>query len=180
VAYTIAKLELLIAEQANGKVLNTQNIWKNQTMSPALRSQLQIIAETVYSAITSPDKGFENISEWAKKELAWQRISQRELQLSTDLKSELISFGENAERKAIATSNAKIDVGFAAVSEVLTYKCSGWKILRQWGLDRQELTPKEDQLLLLASTLGKIPTDRQAAAILLIQNRLMEEGFVLS
>lgn len=179
VAYTIAKLELLIAQQANGKVLNTQNIWKNQTMSPALRSQLQIIAETVYSAITLPDKGFENISEWAKKELAWQRISQRELQLSTDLKSELISFGENAERKAIATSNAKIDVGFAAVSEVLNYKCSNWKILRQWGLDRQELTPKEDQLLLLASTFGKIPTDRQSVAILLIRNRLIGEGFVL-
>jgi len=179
VAYTIAKLELLISEQADGKVLNTLNIWKNQTMSAALRSQLQIIAAEVYSAITSPDKGFENISEWAKKELAWQRIGQREVLLSTDVMSELISFGENADRKAIAASNAKIDVGFAAVSEVLNYKCSGWRILRQWGLDRHELTPKEDQLLLLAATHGKIPTDRQAAAILLIRNRLVDEGFVL-
>jgi hypothetical protein len=180
VAYTIAKLDRSIAEQAIGQALNTQDIWKNQTMSPALRSQLQIIAAAVYSAITSPDKGFENISEWAKKELAWQRVCQREVRLTPDLKSELISFGENAERKAIATSSAKIDVGFAAVSEVLTYKCSAWKILRQWGLNHQELTPKEDQLLLLASTLGRIPTDRQAAAILLIRNRLMEDGFILS
>ena len=66
------------------------------------------------------------------------------------------------------------------MSEVLAYKYDSWKSLRQWGLDSHELTPKEDQLLLLASTLGKIPTDRQAAAILLIRDRLVEEGFVLS
>lgn len=177
VAYTIAKLVQLIDLLASGKVLNTQGIWKNQGISEALKAQLQTIAEDVYSAITSPDKGFENISEWAKKELAWQRITQRDIPLNPELIAEFISFDENAERKAIATSNAKIDVGFAAVSEVLAYKYNNWKALRQWGLSHHELTPKDDQLLLLAGTLGKIPSDRQAAAILRIRRRLEEEGF---
>lgn len=179
VAYTIAKLGQLIELQAKGKVLNTQGIWKSQGVSEALKGQLKTVAEDVYSAITSPDKGFENISEWAKKELAWQRVSQRTITLSPELIAELTSFDENAARRADAAFNAKIDVGFAAVAKVLDYKCKNWKVMRQWGLSRNELTPKEDQLLLFAATLGKIPSDRQAAAILQIRHRLEEEGFSL-
>lgn len=179
VAYTIAKLAQMVETAANGKQLNTQGIWKTQVVSHALKTQLQQIAEGVYSAITSPDKGFENISEWAKRELAWQRIAEKDIPLSPDLVAEFVSSDESTERKALATQNAKFDVGFAAVAEALAYKCSNWKAIRAWGLSRHELTPKEDQLLLLAATLGKVPSDRQAVAMLAIRRRLEEEGFSL-
>ena len=180
VAYSIAKLELLIAEQATDKVLNTQLVWKNQVMSSALRAQLQLIASAVYAELTSPDQGFENVSEWSKKELAWQRISARKIELNHDFDAELISSNENADRKDAATTNAKIDIGIVAISEVLAFKHSNWKILREWGLGRKEFTPKEDLLLILASTFGKIPNDRQAAAMLLIRDRCIEGGFSLN
>jgi hypothetical protein len=50
-------------------------------------------------------------------------------------------------------------------------------MLREWGIQRNELTAKEDQLLLFAATTGRVPSERQAAAILQIRKRLEAEGF---
>jgi len=91
-----------------------------------------------------------------------------------------VARAEIEERKADAETKARIDVGIAAVTEVLNYKHSSWKRLRDWGLQRRELTPKEDQLLLFAATFGKVPSEKQAAAILQIRRKLEQEGFSLS
>jgi hypothetical protein len=179
VTYSIAKLVQIINEQGDGGALNTQAMWKSQAVSAALLDQLKQIAQVMYSVITSPEQGLENITEWCKKELAWQRAQQRRVDLLPQLAAELVSRSENAEREADAVSKARIDVGIAAVAEVLNYKPLNWKLLREWGLQRRELTPKEDQLLLFAATVGKIPSEKQAAAILQIRRRLEGEGFVL-
>ena len=180
VTYTIAKLVQVIDDQGGGKMLNTQSIWKNQSISPALTEQLKVIAKGMYEVITSPEQGLENITEWCKKELAWQRSVQKHISLHPPLQAELLSSDVAAERNAEAVAGAKIDVGIASITEVLSYKAANWKILRAWGLSRHELTPKEDQLLMFAATPGKIPTDKQAAAILLIRRRLVDEGFTLN
>lgn len=158
----------------------TQAIWKSQAVSAALLDQLKQIARSMYSVITSPEQGLENITEWCKKEIAWQRARQMRVELLPELAAELVSRSENEDREADAESKARIDVGLAAVAEVLNYKCPNWKRLREWGLQRRELTPKEDQLLLFAATVGRIPSERQASAILQIRKRLEHEGFVLS
>jgi hypothetical protein len=75
---------------------------------------------------------------------------------------------------------ARIDAGIAAITEVVSYKPSNWRKMREWGNGRRELTAKEDQLLLLAATAGKVPSEKQAAAILQIRRRLEAEGFGLT
>lgn len=178
VTYSIAKLAQIIVEQGNGMVLNTQSIWKNQSISKALTDQIKVIAQEMYEVITSPEQGLENITEWCKKMLAWQRAEQKYIQLNPALLSELTPFNENLDRKQEAVLTEKTLVGLEAVMHVLEYKCVNWKTLRQWGLDRRELTPKDDQLLLLAATSRWTPTDRQAVAILSIRQRLEGEGFI--
>lgn len=179
VTYSIAKLVQIIAEQGKGSVLNIQAVWKAQAVSPALMSQLKVVAKHMYSVITTPEQGLENVTEWCKKELAWQRARQQEVELLPSLSAELVPEAEIREREVDAVATARIDVGIAAVTEVLNFKPSSWRQLREWGSRRRELTPKEDQLLLLACTPGRIPTERQAAAILLIKGRLSREGFAL-
>ena len=132
----------------------------------------------MYSVITSPEQGLENITEWSKKELAWQRAQEKRVDLLPDLAAELVSPVGGRERASDARSDARIDVGVAAVTAVLVYKHSAWKRLRDWGLQRRELTPKEDQLLLFAATVGKVPSEKQAAAILHIRRKLEQEGYV--
>ncbi|MCW5623166.1 MAG: AIPR family protein [Burkholderiales bacterium] len=177
VTFTIAKLAQIIAEQGAGGALNVQSIWRTQTISSALSAQLKVVAPVMYSVLTSPEQGLENVTEWCKKELAWQRAQQQHVRLLPELAEELVSQSEELERKADALGAARIDAGIAAVTEVVNYKSSNWRAMREWGIRRNELTAKEDQLLLLAGTAGRIPSERQAAAILEIRKRLEAEGF---
>lgn len=177
VTYTIAKLAHVIADQGDGNALNIQSIWRTQTISPALSAQLTVIARVMYSVITSPEQGLENVTEWCKKELAWQRSQQQRVSLMPELAAELVSQAEQMELEADAVDTARIDAGIAAITEVVNYKPSNWRRMRDWGNSRQELTAKEDQLLLLAATAGRVPSEKQAAAILQIRRRLEAEGF---
>jgi hypothetical protein len=177
VTFTIAKLAQVIAEQGDGNALNLQSIWRTQTISPALSAQLKGIARVMYAVITSPEQGLENVTEWCKKELAWQRAQQQRVALMPELAAELVSQAEQLKREADAVDTARIDAGIAAITEVVNYKPSNWRKMREWGNSRRELTAKEDQLLLLAATAGKVPSEKQAAAILQIRRRLETEGF---
>jgi len=177
VTFTIAKLAQLIAEQGAGGALNVQSIWRTQSISPALSAQLKVVARAMYSVITSPEQGLENVTEWCKKELAWQRAQQQSVPLLAELAAELVSQAEELEREADAVDTARIDAGIAAITEVVNYKSSNWRTLREWGIKRNELTAKEDQLLLFAATAGRVPSERQATAILHIRKRLEAEGF---
>ena len=81
------------------------------------------------------------------------------------------------EREADAEDIARIDAGIAAITEVVNYKSSNWRRMREWGNSRRELTAREDQLLLLAATAGRVPSEKQALAILQIRRRLEAEGY---
>lgn len=179
VTFTIAKLAHLIDEEGAGGVLNIQPIWRTQTISEALSLQLKVIAREMYKVITSPEQGLQNVTEWCKKELAWQRAQQQRVCLLPEFAAELVSRDEEQKQKNDAIDIARIDVGIVAITEVVSYKSTSWRKMREWGIQRNELTPKEDQLLLLAATAGKVPSERQAAAILEIRRKLEGEGFSL-
>ncbi|MCO4090190.1 MAG: AIPR family protein [Limnohabitans sp.] len=177
ITFTIAKLIQVISEQGAGRVLNLQSIWRAQAISPALTEQLKVIAKNMYEVITSPEQGIENITEWCKKELAWQRAQQKQAQLLPALAAELVSQTEVQHRMEDAVVVARIDSDIAAITEVVNYKYSNWRKLRDWGIQCKELTPKEDQLLMLAGSSGRVPTSKQAVAILLIRKRLEQAGY---
>lgn len=177
ITFTVAKLVQIISEQGAGRVLNLQSIWRTQAISPALSAQLKVIAQVMYGVITSPEQGLENITEWCKKELAWQRAQQKQIQLQPALAAELVSQAEEQQRREDAVEVARIDSDIAAITEVVNYKFANWRKLREWGIQSKELTPREDQLLMLAASSGRVPTPRQAVAILQIRRRLEQVGF---
>lgn len=177
VTYSVAKLAQMLQRQAVGKAINHQLTWKQQSMSPALEAQLKVVARVMYEVITAPEQGRENVTEWCKMELAWQRAQERSIELLPDFAAELISADINANIKKDAIDVARIDRGIAAITAVVQCKRSHWRQIRQWGLENHHLTAKEDQLLLLAAT-GKVPSEKQAAVILDIRRKLQQEGLV--
>lgn len=179
VTYSIAKLVEIISEQAPGRTLDTPRIWKQQGISTALSEQLKLIARVMYDVITSPEQGLENVTEWAKKELAWQRAQAKHIKLLPEFEAELISQDKFLEIQANAVDLARIDHGIANISTVVATKPSTWRQMRQWGLENKLLTSKEEQLLLLAATPGKVPSERQAAAILSIHRKLKQDGLAI-
>jgi len=177
VTYSVAKLAQMLQRQAVGKAINHQLTWKQQSMSPALEAQLKVVARVMYEVITAPEQGRENVTEWCKMELAWQRAQEKSIELLPDFAAELISADINANIKKDAIDVARIDRGIAAITAVVQCKPSHWRQIRQWGLENHNLTAKEDQLLLLAAT-GKVPSEKQAAVILDIRRKLQQEGLV--
>jgi hypothetical protein len=175
VTYSLAKLVRMLELQAPGKAINHQLIWKQQSMSPALEAQLKLIAGAMYEVITSPEQGRENVTEWCKMELAWQRAQEKRIELLPAFSAELVSAETNADIRRDAIGVARIDRGIAAITTVVQCKPSRWRQIRKWGIDNRHLSAKEDQLLTLAAS-GKVPSDKQAAAILAIQRRLEHEG----
>jgi hypothetical protein len=176
VTYTVAKLVHMLEDQCPGYSLSCQTIWRHQALSAALAAQLRVIARTMYGVIASPEEGLENVTEWCKKELAWQRAQQQPIAISPDLRAELVSVDNLADAQKDAQDVERIDRGIAAVTTVLQVKPSTWKQIRQWGIQNNYLTVKEEQLLLFAATPGKVPSDRQATAILQIRKKLQQEG----
>ncbi len=176
VTFTIAKLVRMIADDAPGKSLDAPKIWKQQGISVAFREQLKLIARNMYQVITSPEEGIENVTEWAKKELAWQRAQSKRIELLPEFEAELILREQVDEIRNAAIEAARIDRGLSDIAAVVAIKPAVWREVRQWGLNNKLLTAKEEQLLLLAATPGKVPTERQAAAIRLIHRKLQQEG----
>jgi hypothetical protein len=176
VTYSIAKLCDMTANAPGGKALDYQAIWRQQGISPALSEQLRIVARAMYAVITAPEGGTENVTEWCKKNLAWDRARQAVVRLLPAFETELVSAEDVKQAIEDAAGDAAIDRGIAAVTRVLATRPSDWKQIRQWGLDRQLLTAKEEQLLLVATNPRRPPSDRQAAAILQIHRKLEREG----
>lgn len=176
VTYSIAKLVQMINEQAKGRAINFQMIWRQQAISTALTEQLRIVAKVMYSVITTPEQGSANITEWCKMELAWQRAQARHIEILPSFAEELVSSDLIEEIKKDSIDLARIDRGIASITTVLQRKPSLWRQIRQWGIDRHHLTAKEEQLLLFAATPGKVPSEKQAVAILLILRKLQQEG----
>ena len=142
-------------------------------------AQLKLIARVIYDVITTPEEGRENVTEWCKMELAWQRAQQKRIEILPELAAELISPEAIAEIRKDGIYVARIDRGITAITAVVQCKPSFWRRIRQWGIDNRHLTAKEEQLLLLAATPGKVPSEKQAAAMLQIRRRLEKEGLAV-
>ncbi len=177
VAYTVAKLANLIDKEAPGQALNIPGIWRQQVISEALEAQLLLIAEAMYDVIISPEAGIQNVGEWAKKELAWQRATAVEVPLLSSFAAELADKADEQSRLREGREGMKIVNALDETVAVMEYGFENWERLRIWANERAAISPKEDSILRVATNPLKIPSDRQSSAILQIKARLESEGF---
>lgn len=179
VTYSVAKLVDMVegTESARRKRrIDLDVIWRQQAVSVALSEQLRVIAAAAYKVITEPEAGIQNVTEWAKKELAWQRLRDVEVRLLPAFADELIDPDIAAGRSRTARSNARIDAGLDALQEVLAFGTTNWAALRTAAVAARAITPQEEALLRIASTPGRYATDAQARKLVHIRTRLAAEG----
>ncbi len=176
VAYTVAKLSQAI-ENA-GRALDYAEYWTRQGASPALERQLSVVARRVFDVLTSPPQGIQNVTEWAKKELCWTRISQLEIPLSVELLGELLDRDTDRSRK----SEARVEQGqvnrINAQIEVVELGSSHWATLEEWGRSMNLLNPDQLKLLRTAVRMNvRLPNERESAKLLELRAAMIAEGF---
>jgi hypothetical protein len=177
VAYTVAKLSSLIDREAPSRALDFRSIWSVQGVSPGLEAQLLNVSEAVFGIIVNPEGGFQNITEWCKKELCWKRTADLEIRLLPGLFKELIDRGEDVQQKKDSVAARKIESGIEQQTTVLQLGSAYWKGLRQWGLYRGLLSPDDAGILAVAAAMPrKLPTEKQSFRLMEINARLELEG----
>jgi len=178
VAYTIAKLSHLVQFEGGGKTLDFKKIWARQGIAAAMDEQLMLTAEHVFGVIVSPQSGFQNITEWCKKEICWSRVRDMQVPLLRALAPELIGREEEEFIKKDAKSQQSIATGIQLQTRVIELGAGYWRKIDEWGHERQLVSPDDRSFLSVAIAMPrKLPTEKQCARLLQIKARLEEEGY---
>ncbi|MCX5807224.1 MAG: AIPR family protein [Proteobacteria bacterium] len=181
VAYTIAKLSNSIEVEGKGQALDLRAIWTKQQLSDAILKQLQLIAEAMSKVIVDPDRPVENVTEWCKNKLCFERAEKLQIPLLPGFYKELVDKDELRVAAKDGKSLQKTDKGISAQMEVLELGAVYWLQVKDWSESNKLLTPEETKLVALASRIpANIPNYYQSQRLLEIRQKIEMEGFMAS
>lgn len=176
VTYGIAKV--VHDAMQKGNVIDLDMVWKNQAIAPELKAMLLAAGEVAQDVINNPPAGVRNASEWAKKDICWKWLSEKEVVYPGKTDRVIISLESAKSRAKEAKSEAALDQSVNAEIEVHNLGSKFWKVARDWARERAILSPKELGVLETCSAIPrKMPSERQCAVALTALQKLKEEGF---
>jgi hypothetical protein len=122
----------------------------------------------------------ENVTQWCKREGCWNSVQTIQYTLSEDIESCLI--GQEEIRSAVR--DAKADQRIVSDAEIMTKIVSIpaelWQNALVFAANRKLVSPDEMIALRIAGQMpGKVPTPFQCKRLLVVLERLEEEGFKL-
>jgi len=178
VTYTLSKFIDMVEREAPDSAVNLKIIWDKQSISPAVASQLETIAKSVSTAITTPPVVQMNVGEWCKKEDCWKKVSDLAIPLSEEVRRELISREEAVAVRAEAKAQGAEDAVINAIVEVSRLAELGqWTQLSQWCKQYSPIYGMEADLVRNACRKTWFPSDAQAKRLIQILRKKEHEGF---
>jgi hypothetical protein len=180
VTYTLAKFASLVREA--GLHVDFLAIWESQKLPEAIERLLGEIAEEINEILCNPPEGMpSNVTEWAKKEPCWDKVRDGMLiKLPTNVRNLLIDHEENKEREKEGARTQTIQDSIHAQAYVVEKGSAYWSELREWNRSNRKLTSKELGILNVACSIPrKIPTEKQAIALMKGEERAKTEGFFI-
>lgn len=178
VTYGIAKVVFDLKK--NNNVIDLDLIWKSQKLSIEVNLMLIAAGDVAQQVITTPPTGMRNISEWAKRDACWNRLSEK-----------IVSYPPNIAR-AITTvdifnHHAKdykkeviLDDGVKTEIEVYELGNLFWKSAHLWANERGILSPKEMSILAICASMpNRMPSEKQCTVAMLALKKIRELGFNL-
>ena len=176
VAYTIARLAFHL--RTNNMHLNSQLLWQRQSLSQKFENELAIIAEKVHRVLTTPDSGYANVTQWAKKPQCWHKVKETEFDWQNEISDELIPIEEQKQLERDARKDWRVVSGIEAQMSVYNAGADFWKDVENWGLKNRYLTQTEAGIVKVATRLpNQLPTERQSTRLIDIFHKLKQEGF---
>jgi hypothetical protein len=179
VAYTIAKFAHLIQFESTGQLFDFKACWARQGLTPSIENQLVKIAAEVFEVIVSPEGGFQNVTEWAKKEICWQQVQKLRIPLDQELAKQLVAREDDRLVKKEAQDQQEVLGGIETQMVVVNLGALYWKQLLAWAKARTLLSPDEESIIAVACSIPRqLPTEKQSARLLKIKDRIELEGYL--
>ena len=176
VAYSIARIGQHVNEI--DRAVDFQAIWRRQAPGQDLEHTIAIVAERVNHVLINPPEEMRNVTEWAKKELCWDRANRIPIQWPVELNRILISVTERRSAALSARREQRQRNGMEAQIAVVRAGGYFWANALAWGRDGGLLTPKELRVLNVAASIPRrTPTDRQSLVVLDALGKLQKRGY---
>jgi hypothetical protein len=176
VAHAIAKTAHDVG--AMGKAVDFQDIWRRQALPPAMAPALVAAAESVHEVLIAPPEGVSNVTEWAKKQACWSRVSELVIAWPQPFLDDLLS---SVDRRDAARSARREQRELNSVEAQIAVVKAGpefWASALDWGTERALLTPTEVGVLRVAADpVGRTPSERQASRAVGALRKLQSEGY---
>jgi len=176
VAYSCMRLAGLALELGSG--LNYLKIWAQQFAGTVLEEQLLIIGERMTHVLRSPPLAGQNIGEWAKQQACRKIALETRVNTVADFEDWVGTGGEQRSQERDARRTRRVQDGLDVLKQVLEHDANYWISARQFCRVRGMLTPEEEKALIPACQIPKkIPTDRQAACLMLLVEKALDAGW---
>lgn len=179
IAYTLSILFDYIRKNCKESEIDFLRIWNAQKIYPELEKQLRILCTEVYNFITREDRLKENVTEWCKKELCWERAQKTKWTIRQSFCDSLVNKEEQESEEKSAKKAQKLDNEINTLKFIMEYGTDNWKKVFDWGFSRRLLSETELSILKMVVKMnetGKIPTERQAKVLTRMRERLITEG----
>lgn len=180
VTYTIALLHRLIKAQFHKQDLDLLGIWTRQAGPEPIKQALVELSELVYSKLTDPSRGVENVTQWCKREGCWNSVQAINYILPVAIEDCLIGRDEMRAVKRDAKKDQRIVSETDTMTKVVEISAIQWQNALNYATGKRLVTPDELVALRIAGQMpNKLPTAAQCKKLLMVLERLQEEGFKL-
>lgn len=178
ITYAIAWLVYFLKTQRD-QAIDLQAVWNQQELSEVLAHALANIAEHVASAIKDTPEGVRNVSEYAKLQQCWAKISKLDIPLMPGMESATVGLEavRQQERDEVATGRIDRQIDFERDLVALQPRISE---VRAFASARRLLSPTSSRALDKVERLNLPISRSETNALKHLFNVLEEKGFNLS
>ncbi|MDR1614173.1 MAG: AIPR family protein [Campylobacteraceae bacterium] len=180
VTYTLALLHKLIQTQYPGQDLDLMGIWSRQTVPEVIKTTIIELSEIVYDKLTDPNRGVENVTQWCKREKCWESIQIITYKLPDSTENCLIGKEEMRTATREARQDTRIVTEVETMRKVIEIAPAKWRESLEFAISKKLVNPDEMTAMRIAAQIpAKMPTPTQCKKLLMVIDRLYEEGFKL-
>lgn len=175
VAYAIAKIAHDVEEM--DRAVNFDSMWRKQDISDAFKEALVLAAKASHDVLVDPPAGMSNVTEWAKQQACWNRISALDILWPRPFVRELMTHEEEQEEQSDAEKDQRLLNGIEAQTVVVRAGGPLWRTVKEWGVSRRLLTPTEAGILDVAAAIpNRVPSEKQCLIAIEALKKMHQEG----
>ncbi|MFL2078274.1 AIPR family protein [Marinilactibacillus psychrotolerans] len=181
VAYTLSAIFHKVEKEYPGLTIDIQSIWKNQKLSRGWIKQIQRVSKVMYIHLIDPNRTVENVTEWAKREISWNKAKETHFDFVPEFSDELLNkqyvktqeYASVKEVKKVNELTALVDVYQLEQDEP-----GFWKEVYEWGIAERIWNIQDKSFLMLAmNQFTNTISDKQAVKIMKVLEKARVEAF---
>lgn len=178
VAYAISKFSLEVGKSYPGQRYDFSKLWRLQNVPSTTLRVLLNFAQLAQAHLTDARRPQANVTQWAKQVACWEGFSKVEVVLDGSLIDDLVELEVASNAEKDAKKLRMIDSGFEAIQRIVNVSPQVWTAVLAPN-PGTSISPMEADLIReFGSKKGKVPSERQAQALLRLLERFVASGAI--